>query len=210
MEESNTLTDDFGMIVEILLRQSQLIIASMIVCAIVGVIVSLYLPKTYQASVMVATTKVASSVSLGSAIETKSDENLSGSGTLDRRARLQSYVELVKNLLVAQTVMDSPGDKIGPKFRKVTTLMEFVEGNLVGSSDTIEVKVTYPDAYMAAEIANAWGEAYIQQVNQIYAEETSNLSFPAVKQKTAEAKKAYEQAQAEFEEYIAVNKISEL
>ena len=59
MEEDYSLTEDLGKYIETLFRQWRLILGSALVCVIAAVLVSAYLPKTYQASALVATIKSA-------------------------------------------------------------------------------------------------------------------------------------------------------
>ena len=205
-EDSNgSFTQDLGKIVEILLRQWQLILSVTLVCAIAAGLMTYLSPKSYQAETLVATNRMASSVSFGSEIETLTEEQLPFI-RVDPETRLQSYLLMLKNPLIAQQVLDEVSDQMDKGDQSVTSLLNIVDGEVVGRSDTIRIIVTHQDPEVAAAIANAWGKAYVEQVNTVYSPNVSDESLDTIQIQASEAKKVYEAAQAELEAFITANK----
>ena len=219
MQESYPIEDyslDLGKYIDTLFRQWRLIAIATFLCAFTAGLVSVLLPKSYEASVLVASTKTYSAVSFGSAIETMTEDQLAlqsrsiNSAVMNREERLGSYVQMVPNAAVAQIVLDELGDQLDEDDRDVTSLLHMVEGELAEKSDTIVIKVTYKDPVLAAEIANAWGRAYIQQINTVYASSGSNEYYQLIQTENVKTKALYDQAQDDLEEFISQNQRDEL
>jgi uncharacterized protein involved in exopolysaccharide biosynthesis len=214
-ESQSSISRDIGKALEAILRQWQLIAALVLVCALTAGLTGLLAPKQYRASVLVASTKTASAVSFGSAIETMTEGQLIASGTgayglIDRQARQQSYVQLVKNPAVAQAVLETFGSQLKESEREIPKLLRMVEGEVAGSSDSVRISVTYHDPEIAAALADAWGQAYVNHVNAVYSESGSNESYVAVNSQLEEARENYDRAQAELEEFITANRVDKL
>jgi uncharacterized protein involved in exopolysaccharide biosynthesis len=207
MEDSDSLYIDLGRYIEVLFRQWQLILGSVLVCTLAAALVISKQPKAYQARVLIASTKTLTSVSFGSSIETLSEEQISGAFNLG--ARLGTYVQLVKNPAIAEDVLRELGDRLSPSQRNVSSLLEMVNGNLAEKSDAIEITVENQDPVLARDIANAWASAFVTQVNAIYSEGGANESHVSVKSQLEDAKNTYDKSQAELESFFAGNRAAE-
>ena len=211
MEEEYNLGEDLGRFIEVFLRQWQLILIMTLIAGITAVAASLQLPKEYQASVLLASTTSASTtsastVSYDASIITLVEEQLERDVSEER---LESYVNLVKNPLIAQQVLDKLGDQLDEQFPSVKKLLSIVEGELIGGSDTIEITVTYSDPVQTVQIVNEWAKAYMTHLNTLYLESGSGEELSIVKVKLDESKENYDSAQREFEEFIAENQQEE-
>jgi uncharacterized protein involved in exopolysaccharide biosynthesis len=212
MEKPNTTIIQSARYIETIIRQWWLVVVSTILFGIGALLVSISLPKQYEASVLIATTKVASSVSFGSSIETTSEEQLlaAGGGAIDRQARLESYVQMVKNPDVAQSILDQYRERLDTDVQDVRSLLNMVDGSLAGRSDSIKILVRYKNPVLATDIANAWGQAYVEQVNSIYSEAGTRVTYTAIKNQVADAGLAYEAAQAKLEDSMKEIRLDEL
>jgi len=110
MEEEYNLSDDLGRYIEVFLRQWQLILAMTLIAGIAALITSQLLPK-YQASVLLVSTKSTSTVSYEPSIQTLTEENQLINKDV-YNAKLESYVNLVKNPIIAQEVLDKLGHNL--------------------------------------------------------------------------------------------------
>jgi uncharacterized protein involved in exopolysaccharide biosynthesis len=210
MEEDSNFAIDLGRYLEILFRQWRIIFAVIFVLVTAAAIVTLITPKTYQARALVATTKVSSTVSFDTAIQTLYEEQLPTTVRMvDPQARLQSYVQLVKNPAIAQTVIDELGNRLPEEVRNISSLLKMVKGNVAAKSDSIEILVTYKDPVLAADLANTWAGAYVDHVNAIYSGEGTDEVYQSVQRQTAEAKSEYDQAQSALESFLAANQANE-
>ena len=209
MEDTDGLKIEFGKLIEILIRQWLLILGSVFVFALVAVLLVVTSQKMYRASALVASIKSVSQVSLGSAIETLSEEQLSAS-MVDRKARLQSYVELVKNPAVAELVLIDIQDQFPDEKLTVTRLLDMVSGSIAAGSDSILVSVTSHSPQLSAAIANAWAHHYVNQVNTIYSEKGTDDSFTAIQEQIEKSQVEYAAAQEALQVFLATNNSSEL
>ncbi len=207
---------DFGKLIETLVRQWQWIVACAMVLGILALAYSLFKNFTaspsYEAVALVSSVKSLSNVNYGTAITTTTDATLAGTQSLiDSAARLQSFVSLVQNGAVAQQVLE----ELGPKLNNingepitVAALLGKVSGSLIESTDTIQITVTYSDPDIAAEIANAWGKAFVQQVNEVYGGSPSGTSLVNTEAQTAQAKIDYHKTQLALDDFITQSNIS--
>jgi capsular polysaccharide biosynthesis protein len=213
MEETSNFVNELGKYIEVMFRQWQLIVSVVLVCAITAAIVSFVIPKRYQAQALVATTKVTSSVSFGSSIQTLSDAQALAAGATslaEKQARIQSYVQMVKSPTVAQMVLDELGSRLNSEDRDVSKLLDMVKGQVASNSDSIQISVIYQDPQLAADIANAWAKAYVDQVNAVYSEGGTLESYNAIKDQLAQAKTAYETAQSALENFTTQDQAANL
>jgi len=220
-EYDDEIKIDLGKYIETLVRQWQWIAACAlglgILVAAVSLLINLASPS-YRAVALVASARTVSNVNFGSAITSQSETDLAAAATAgaqylyDRKARLQSFVSLVQNGAVAEQVLEELGPKLNNKKGEPTTaaeLLRMVSADLVPETDTIQISVTYGDPVIAAEIANAWGQAYVQRINELYGGSSSGTSYLATEAQTTQAKTDYEKAQAALDDFIAHNKIDE-
>lgn len=220
MEESYSLIKDIGKYIEVLFRQWQIIVSAVLICAILAGLLTIASPKVYMARVVIASTKVASTVSFGSNIQTLSESQLMASGSgayglVDRKSRQGSYEQLVQNPDVAQKVLEELKDELAQAEPDngewdVNRLLMMVSGKMIPNTDSLEITVRYNDPQVAADIANAWGRAYVNKVNSIYSESGSSESYATVKSQAVEAKKDYDVAQAALVDFITNNQIDEI
>ena len=220
-EYDDEIKIDLGKYIETLVRQWQWIAASALGLGILALAFSLLInlaSPSYRAVALVASARTVSNVNFGSAITSQSETDLAAAATAgaqylyDRKARLQSFVSLVQNGAVAEQVLEELGPKLNNKKGEPTTaaeLLRMVSADLVPETDTIQISVTYGDPVIAAEIANAWGQAYVQRINELYGGSSSGTSYLATEAQTTQAKTDYEKAQAALDDFIAHNKIDE-
>jgi len=212
MEQPRQYEDviDLGKYIATLFRQWRLILVSTLVCTIATFAYTGPSPITYQASALVATTRSSSEVSFGSSIDTTTETDLNAYRLVDRKARLNSFVELIKNPVVAESVVEEIGDKLNGSQKDPRVLINLVSGEIVPNTDSIIILVTHGDPNVAAAIANAWAKAYVNQVNDIYSEGGTYESYLSIQSQVEEAKVAYDIAQEAVVEFKKLNRIAEL
>ncbi len=201
---------DFGKYIETLVRQWQWIAACALGLGILALAYSLFTISTstpsYEAVALVASAKTESNVNFGSAITSTSEAELA---FYNRNARLQSFVALVQNGAVAEKVLAEIGPRLKENERTTAALLRMVKASLIPSTDTIQISVTYGDPVIAAEIANAWGKAYVHLINDLYVSSSSGTSYLATEAQTTQAKTDYDKAQAALDDFLAHDKTDE-
>ena len=213
MQETDIYTIDFGKFIEVLVRQWQWIVAITLIFAIgfgaINLIMSRVTTPAYQARVLVASTKMYSTASFGSPIQTVYEEQL-GQNAYNLQSRLQSYVQMIRNPWVAQAVLDEIGEKLPGGQRNVKYLLSIVSGNLIKGTDTIEIIVTNRSPELASEIANIWARKYVEHVNAVYSPSGTQDTYSTIQEQANEAWKQYQDAQAAYETFTASSKIASL
>jgi capsular polysaccharide biosynthesis protein len=209
MDQSDHLEIDLGKYLEILFRQWRLIVGAALVCALAAAVVIIRTPVSYQARVLVPTTKIASSVTFGSTIETLSEGQLPVT-LVDRKARLQSYVALVSNPLIAERVYEELIGEFGDKLSSPESLIRMVDGAVLTGSDAVEIKVLNGDPALSIAVANAWGRHYVDYVNNLYASGTYQDTLLNVQRQANDAHTKYLDAQQAYISFLSTSSIEEL
>jgi hypothetical protein len=200
-----------------LFRQWQWILGCFLLFLIIALAYSFYSsylrPKTYTAAALVASTQSETSADFGSGIQSASEVQLAqatGSLFYDRGMRLRSLVLQVQNGAVAEQVMQ----ELGPVLEKpdgeplnASDLLDMVSGDLLPQTDTIQISVKYSDPDIATQIANAWGKAYVQQINQTYSISGTNINV--TEEEIAQTKSEYDRAETDLENFIGKDMTAE-
>ena len=205
---------DLSKYIMTLFRQWRLILTCALVPTLLAGMLSLVLPKSYKASVLVASAMTLTPVYLGFSIETTTEEQFAAQSQqaqalYDRQARLQSYVELANTGTVAAAVLAELGDRLPPEDRSEARLLSMVEAELVSDSDAISISVTASDPILAADIANTWGQAYVAHINAIYSGTPVGGSYEDIHQQVETVRGDYEAAQAAVVAFRDSNSIDE-
>lgn len=194
-----------------LARRWRLIAILPVIAAVVAFGASFVVTPVYEAQVYVAATKFRVEVQLGSQIQTLTEEELAAAGAKEaltsRQARLAAFAALVANPQIAQTVLPQFADRlqaIDERLLDPAYFLRYVKGEGGDESDLIVITVSLPDPQLAAEIANAWAQAYEQFVNQLYSGVRSQ-DVGSVHQQAEAAYQSYLDAQAELEAYLVDN-----
>ena len=205
---------DLGKYIEILIRQWQWIAA----CTLgLGLLAFAYaslvnrLSPSYEAVALVASAQTESTVDFGSAITTNTDFQMAldsyyGYDTF-RDMRFKSFISQVQNGAIAEQVLSQIGPiLVNNKGKPITSadLTNYVSADLIPKTDTIQISATYRDPVIAAEIANAWGKAYVKWINDLYT--MNSLSNPASETDITRARAAYEKAEADLENIISLDR----
>jgi capsular polysaccharide biosynthesis protein len=219
IEIEEGFTPSMGYYIEPLLRQWQLIAACALglgVLALAFLLVlrfSRHIPA-YRATVLVASTTSSSSVNFNTAMNSAVDYQVSQSAGnvlyVGSPTRLQSFVSQVQNGAVAEQVLEIIGPMLKNKTEESLTaqdLLDMVSGELISGTDTIEISVIYSDPVLAAEIANAWGKAYVRRINDIYS--SSGTTSLATEAEVAQANAVYDKAEAVLEAFVSSDKTAE-
>jgi uncharacterized protein involved in exopolysaccharide biosynthesis len=209
-DEGEYLSDDIGRLIEILLRQWRLIAAATLACALAAGLFGFLQPKSYRATAMIASKLSRSDVSLGSTIETSSDEELITSRVIDQKTRMQSYLNLVSSPLIAQDVLEEISPQYPDAMLTVPRLSGMVEGEIAEGSDSILIKAISGDAQMSADIANAWAQAYVEQVNSIYGTQSDIEGYEAILEQLERTLREYLASQDELESHISTRETKEI
>ena len=184
---------DLTAYLDMLLRRWKLVIGIALVVTILAVGIVALLPPAFRARALVATTREKTRVSLGTSIQTLSEDDLDPE--IDRTRRLTTFVAMVPNPLIAQQVLDEIGSLLPEDVQSVSVLLGMVEGSIVKDSDAIAIDVTHSDPQVAALLANAWARAHVGHVNRTYSGDAGE-AFGIVRAEAESARAVYGEAQS--------------
>lgn len=206
---------DLRKYVQILLRRWKWIAGATVGAALGALVISFLIRPTYEASAYVAASKLKVEVQFGSQIRTLTEEELAAAGAqamVNREARLATFRELATSPAIASEVIPQFADRlraIDPDLLDPSRFLEHVRSEQRTKSDLIVITVSLPDPKLAADIANAWAQAYERHVNGLYSSARPQ-DVDVLEAQTEQARKAYQAAQAELEKYLSNNPIPRL
>ncbi len=176
-------------------------------------LVSLRKPVVYEAKAGVAIIKSGYAIAFEPKIKTLSEEELSAQRYVDLNARRIALVGLVENSAIAAKVIEALGSELSPEEQNAGTLLGMVTSEAGGTAreqgDLIEITVRADDPKKAMLIANAWGQAYEEYVNEMYGGSVPG-SQDNIEKQAVSAKVDYENAEEALIRFLADNQIDEL
>jgi len=210
---------DLRRYIEVLVRQWRFVVGAPIIAAVVALVVSLILPPAYEARVYVAVAKQKVEVQFGTQIRTLTEEELmmaavGGAALVNREARLATFRELVANPAIGEKVLPQFADRLRALDENLLDTSRFLEDHVSvdeknTKNDLIGIVVSLPDPVLAADIANAWAQAYEEHINSLY-RSAQPKDAEAVQTQAEQSRQAYLTAQQELEAYLADNQIPRL
>jgi succinoglycan biosynthesis transport protein ExoP len=186
-----------------LLKHWKLIVSITVIAGLVVGLVSFLTPPNYEAKAAALITKARYEIVFVPEYKTLSaDEAVTMSSSSQREA----LIALVKSSTVANQVIEQLGDTLDPEEQRVGSITSKIK--VENQGDFIAISITSPDPAKAAAIANAWVEAYVSHVNELYSD---ILQPPAEFRKQANAaKQDYEEQEKIWEDFVGDNRIDEL
>jgi len=182
----------------VLIRHWKLIVSITLIAVIAAVLVGFLAPLTYEAKASVLITETRAQIVFEPKYRTFS--------SVEQEELKQALVALVKSNSVAASVVEKLGDALGPAEQNVIRIQKKVDVKTVG--DLIEISVKSGDPEKAADIANAWAEAYVDYINGLYT--GTSQSPDELRTQADDAKKGYEEKQRAWESFVSNNRLDEL
>ncbi len=187
--------------IAVLIKYWRIIIGVALLAAIVAFAVSSFLPRVYEATASAIILKSKTQVSFDPKFQTTTEDQSTQKGYQD------TLVGLVTNGEVAGTVFENQRDALPATVTGVADLLKKVNASSAG--DIISIKVSDTDPTLTANLADAWVEAYVTYVNQLYSDRTAPLQVD-VQSQAGETETAYRAAQSALESFLKNNRIDAL
>jgi uncharacterized protein involved in exopolysaccharide biosynthesis len=197
---------DLRVYINALIRNWRLIVGLTLVAGVAAFVVSLFIPKTYEAIAYVASVRSSTQIVFDPKFKTTTDATTDTTAAND--ARRNALVGLVENTSIATQVIGKLGQSLKPEEQNPINLTGAVKGSLVPKSDLIKIAVKADDPQKAAAIANAWVQEYVTQINGLYSEQTGTLE--SVQAQTRQAKTDYDKAEQALTVFVRQNRVAEL
>jgi|GEM_PF-4530494 len=210
---------DLKPMIETLMLRWRVVVGVPAAVVFIALVISLIMPRTYEARVYVAVSKQKVNVQFGTEIRTLTEEELMMSGStgaqtlVDRAARLATFRELAVNPAIGEKVLPQFADRLRELDEDLLDTSRFLTDHVSvdqnTKSDLIGIVISLSDPILAADIANAWAQAYEEHINKLYTSATA-ADAEAVSAQAGQSKQAYQAMQKELETYLADNPIPRL
>jgi len=195
MDENNAEIDLRPYILTLVQHWRQ-ILAVALGAAILGLVIGLLLPKSYESSATLLISHSRSRLDLAQQFPTLNEP-------VDTRARMDAMLAIAQSDALAQQVIQGLGEQLPPEQREIEQLKEQVRSTNRG--DIILIAARGDDALLAAQIANAWAEQTATVINSAYSGEQP---LAEIQNRVQTTKQEYDQSQAALEEFIRNNQIN--
>lgn len=188
---------DLRVYVEVLLRYWMWIVGLAVGAAVIGLIVSLLLPPTYQASAVVLVTE--------SRYQMRFDPRF---GTEENTPAYRAFPTLATSDGILGQVLEDydPPPQVDPEAWTLAGLSGMVEASSGGDPSLVVLGATSQFPQMAADVANVWADALVETGNAIYGEGKDDLAF--FEDQLDQARQALDSAEAALVEFEARNESS--
>jgi capsular polysaccharide biosynthesis protein len=164
-------------------------------------------PKVYQARVLVAAITTPNQGATNEAFGTFLNQFFTSAA--ERKQHMAALQTLVQNPAVAQAVLDDMADTLPEALRHPEPLLRSVSSRLVSGTDLIEVSVSHADPQLALALANAWAQAYVSQVEEVYGDAREQQHQVVVSQ-IVEARAKCDRAESAWEDTLRQDRFARL
>ncbi len=196
----------FTQILQTLKKRFWLVIAGALIAGVAAAVLSIVWPRSYEAEAQLLMTKLRPDLTLDPQFETVSGENVVNESIQQDQVRLQTLIGLASSADLTVDVLSRlqdvlpAGEQTRGYLKGVTKT--FSEGNLI----IFRVRADSPQK--AADVANAWAQAYEERVNRLYS--ATSPSGAEIQQQVVAAQTSYEKAKSAVETFLQQNQEDEL
>jgi succinoglycan biosynthesis transport protein ExoP len=188
---------DLRAYIEVLLRHWKWIAGLALAAAVVALVVSLLLPRTYQASSVVFVTQPRYQIQFDPRFDTQ-----------EGVPAYKAFPTLATSDGILQSVVENyvPSTESGIDEWTLNTLREMVEATSEGDPSLVVLRVTSQSPRDAAAIANLWADTLAKQGNELYGQGEGDVVF--FEAQVQQAQEALDQAETALVEFQARNQAS--
>jgi succinoglycan biosynthesis transport protein ExoP len=188
---------DLRVYIEVVFRYWKWILGLAFVAAVVAFVISLLMPRTYEASAVVLVTQPRYQMQFDPRIDTQE-------GTPAYKA----FPTLATSDSVLQSVVENyvPSKESGIDRWTLSTLQGMVEATSEGDPSLVVLKVTSQSPKDAAAIANVWADWLVKRGTELYGQGEADVTF--FEAQVQQAKELLDQADAALIEFEARNQTS--
>lgn len=187
--------------VQALLRRWRLIALLMLVGVVVAVLIALLSAPAYTARADILMLSARSELAFDQRFVTGD-----AAQSLDSNARRQALTALASQSTLEEQVLAQLPEGFVAQDYQAGNLAQRIEVRQEG--DLLQIVARADDPQHALTLANAWGQVYVQLVNDIYGDNQGLLQ--EVELQLNEARQRYDQAQQELETFIGNSQLVQL
>lgn len=176
--------------IAVLIRNWKWIVALTIVAAVVALVVSFFLPPTYEATALVVITKARYVMRFDPKFETVNN--------IEQPYKAYPSLAMSDDLILETMATMNPS--LTEKAQDLAGFRDELEAASGGDPSLIELRAKHRNAETAAHRANTWADVFVKRVNELYDESAQDARFFEEQLATAEqVLKNAEQALIEFQ-----------
>lgn len=185
---------DLRIYFDLLLRYRRMIVAVVALAALMTFIVSSLLPPVYEAQAALLAASQRSNMTLTDDF-TLSDETVR---QVNVTLRTDALMQIAQSMKTARMVMAADPALAEAWGGVPADMTKAIAASTKG--DLVVITASAPDAQLAADLANAWMQMAVEQINAIYSMNPDTLA--EVNEQMATAWAEYQQAQKEMEAFL--------
>ncbi len=204
---SDEIEIDLKKYVDIVTSRWRLLLTSVVIASILGGLIGVIVPPTYEATATIALVKTATQVEFDERIKTVTQGESNVATTADTRRA--TFVGLVENAAIANTIAKQLDTSLTDEEKNPARLLEKINAAASGRGDLVLIQVRDPNPQKAAAIATAWAQEYERFVNNLYAGAPAEYST-SIDNEYQRAVQGFNQAQTAFEGFIKSSQIDSL
>jgi capsular polysaccharide biosynthesis protein len=161
--------DDFSMspYIAAVLRRWYVIMAAMLLLGIFAGVLSLILPRSYQATASVLILIQQTGSQFGT------NQSILSIETIDTAARRQGLIALAEDNAIETKLPADVVQQVAPKDYRMGQLVDVIEVSVYGDLLRISAKASTPEGAQA--LANAWTATYVDYVQTLYTDPHSQI-----------------------------------
>lgn len=196
----------FTQVLQTLKKRFWLVIAGALIAGVAAAVLSIIWPRSYEAETQLLMTKLRPDLSLDPQFETVSGENVVNESIQQDQVRLQTLIGLASSADLTVDVLSRLQDVLPAAQQTRGYLKAVTKTFSVGNLIIFRVRADTPQK--AADVANAWAQAYEERVNRLYS--TTSPSVAEIQQQVAAAQASYEKAKSDMEAFLQQDQEDEL
>ena len=170
-----------------IIQHWQQILILAVILAVVGVGISLILPRKYESAATILLTRSRPTLSLAEQFPTVNEP-------VDSSLRMNALLSLAQSDALTMETLNRLGEKLPAEDREIEALKSHVQ--ISSQGDAIVVTATAKDPLLAADIANTWANQVVSAINLAY---SGAQLPPEIQTQLASAQIEYQGAQTALE-----------
>ncbi len=193
---------DLRVYFDLLLRYRRMIVAVVALVALMTFVISSFLPPVYEAQAALVAASQRSNMTLTDDF-TLSDETVR---QVNLSSRTDALMQIAQSMKTARMVMAADPALAEAWGGALSEMAAAIEVSTKG--DLVVITASAPDAQLAADLANAWMQMAVEQINAVYSMNPGTMTEVNDQMDTAWGE--YQQAQKALESFLLTSRIPAL
>lgn len=195
----------FQQYIRFLLKHLRLIIAGGFVAGLAVLVITMFLPPTYEAEADLVIVKSGADINFDPKFKTVSEFDVAQS-VVDQAARRKALASIASSPELLTAVIIQVEGESNAAARSLSDWLRDLNARSDGDLIRLTVKSDTPEK--SARLANTWAREFVTRANAIYGD--NSISSTEIQRQADEAKQVYDEKQGMVITYLANNPTSQL